>query len=516
MASLARTALVLAVATSLSSCIQFHSVEVRSIAPREAPSSVSSPVRAHLTDGSTVVYPRGFSIEGDTVRGNGFRYAAGSSVSVPSSLVVLDSVVGMETYQTNVREAPTILASTVATTAAVVGTVVLLKAIFGSCPTFYSDSAGVPVLEAEGFSYSIAPLFEQRDVDRLRATPDSNGYVTLAVRNEALETHYINSLVLLEAQNSADEFVAPDEAGYPLALRGLSALGSARDRSGRDVRSVIAEADGTVFSTDPRTIAAAAANDLDDYIDITVPAGKGDSVAVLLRMRNSLLNTVLLYQQILGDPGVHSLDWVGHSLQQISGAIDMGRWYTKRMGMRVSVEEGGKYHEVSRIADTGPIAFHDVAVLVPVPHDARRDSVHIRLSFVADEWRIDRVQFANQYRRPTTRTIPAATVATADPAQSASALRDLSEPDEHYVVTSPGQSFTIGFDTGKDLDNIHRTFFIVSQGYYTEWVRGSWIKTASGKDFTPSDGAILGALHRWRSEQPTLEREFYSTRIPVK
>jgi hypothetical protein len=435
---------------------------------------------------------------------------------VSSSFVVLDSVVGMETYQDNLREAPTILASTAATAVGIAGTVVLLKAIFGSCPTFYSDSAGVPVLEAEGFSYSIAPLFEQRDVDRLRATPDSRGYVTLAVRNEALETHYINSLVLLAAQHDADEFVAPDESGYPLALRGLTALTSARDRAGRDVAPVFAAADGNVFSTDARTIAAATANDLDDYIDLTMPAGESDSVAVLLRMRNSLLNTVLLYQQILGDPGAHSLDWVGHSLQQISGALDMGRWYTDRMGMRVSVEENGKYREVSRIADTGPIAFHDVAVLVPVPPGARRDSVHVRLSFVADEWRIDRVQFANRYRRPATRTIPASTVVTSDPAQNASALRDLSEPDEHYVVTSPGQSFTIAFDAGRSPDNTHQTFFIVSQGYYTEWVRGSWIKAASGKGFTPGDGALVDALHRWRSEQPTLEHEFYSTRIPVK
>jgi hypothetical protein len=514
--SLTRVALALAVAVGSSSCIQFHGMEVRSILPREAPSSVTSPVKAHLTDGSTVVYPRGLRISGDTVYGGGSRYAAGSSVPVPSSFVVLDSVVGMETYQDNVREAPTILASTAATTVGIVATVALLKAIFGSCPTFYSDSAGVPVLEAEGFSYSIAPLFEQRDVDRLRATPDSRGYVTLAVRNEALETHYINSLVLLAVQHDSDEFVAPDESGNPLALRGLSAPASAHDRAGRDIAPVIAAADGKLFNTDPGTIAAATANDLDDYIDITLPAGESDSVAVLLRMRNSLLNTVLLYQQILGDPGARSLDWVGHSLQQISGAIDMGRWYAQRMGMRVSVEENGKYREVNHIADTGPIAFHDVAVLVPVPRTGRHDSVHVRLSFVADEWRIDRVQFANQYRRPPTRTIPGATVVTADASQSASALRDLSEPDEHYVVTSPGQSFTIVFDAGRNVDNVHQTFFIVSQGYYTEWVRGSWIRTASGKSFTPSDGALLDALRRWRSEQPTLEREFYSTRIPVK
>src|SRR5678809_654746 len=70
---------------------------------------------------------------------------------------------------------------------------------FGSCPTFYRDSAGTPVLEAEGFSYSIAPLFEARDVDRLRARPGSDGKLALEVRNEAFETHFLNHLELLEA-----------------------------------------------------------------------------------------------------------------------------------------------------------------------------------------------------------------------------------------------------------------------------------------------------------------------------
>jgi hypothetical protein len=514
--STSSTALALFLILSLSSCIVFQKVEVKPVNPRDAPMVVHSPVRVHLSDGSTIVFARGFTLKGDTVTGAGFRYAPGSSSGASADPIVLDSVVGMETFETGIRSAPTILASTVATTFAVAGSVALIKAIFGSCPTFYSDSSGVPVLEAEGFSYSIAPLFEQRDVHRLRAVPSEQGILSLEVRNEALETHYINDLELLEVPRAPDEYVTPDNEDRPLALRGLHPPAKAIDRAGRDVTQLLARADGVLFETDSTTLANARAGDLDDYIDLEIPnLERADTVVLVLRMRNSLLNTVLLYDQILGAPGARSLDWLGHDIQRIATAVDMGKWYSERMGMHVAVRDGATYRTVGRIGDSGPIAFHDVGFLVPVLRGKPGDNVHVRISFVADQWRIDQIQVAKSYRRPAFRTVPASEVVTRDPSQSDSALRDLREADEHYVVTSPGQSFVVRFDVGKG-DGRARTFLLASQGYYTEWVRGGWIKSASGQPFRTTDQSLVAALNSWRSERSTLERAFFSTRIATR
>jgi hypothetical protein len=152
---------------------------------------------------------------------------------------------------------------------------------------------------------------------------------------------------------------------------------------------------------------------------------------------------------------------------------------------------------------------------VPVPHANAGDNVHVRISFVADQWRIDQIQVATTYRRPSFRPVPVSAIVTHDPSQSESALRDLREADEHYVVTSPGQSFIVRFNVGKG-DGSPRTFLLASQGYYTEWVRGSWIKSASGQPFRATDQSLIAALNRWRSERSTLEKEFYSTRIATR
>jgi hypothetical protein len=495
-------------------CI-FTSVNVEEVRPSVEGTVVRSPLKAHMVDGSTVVFRNGAIVSSTQVRGDGSRFPLDGGSPIPANSVAIDSIVGMESYQTKIGTAQTVFTSAAVTVVAAAATAAALVAIFGSCPTFYSDSAGTAVLEAEGFSYSIAPLFEQRDVDRLRATVGADGQLHIEVRNEALETHYINHLEILEARHLRNELVVPDERGRPIALRELRAPAQARDRSGRDVALLLASADGSVFSTAAVTLARADSSDLEDYIDLVVPhPPSGDSIAIMFRLRNSLLNTVLLYDNMLADPGAASLDWLGSDVQKISTAVDLGRWYGKHMGMRISVLDENGYRDVARFSDKGPIAFHDIAVVIPVP---KGDSAHIRLSFVADDWRIDRIAIASSFRRPLTRTVALSGVVGSDGLPNPAALRSLQSPDDKYLVTNPGQQFSVRFTPGTISADSTRTFLLVSQGYYTEWVRGAWLKrSAKSKPFVPSASALASALAGWRTQQRTLEQQFYSSRIPTR
>ena len=477
--------------------------------------TIQSPAKAHLVDGSTIVYPNGVSLANNSLSGYGSRFALGSSVPTLVQLISIDSVVGMESFGREVNAGASVALSILGVAAGTVGTAAALVAVFGSCPTIYADSAGTELLQAESFSYSIAPLFEQRDVDRLRLTPTPDGRVVLHVKNEALETHFINQLELLEVRHGVHETAVPDGTGHPVVLGEGRLATSIRDRSGRDVSATVRAADNQVFATIDARLVSVTSADLDDFIDVSfVPPAKADSVAVILDMRNSLLNTVLLYDHILGAPGLKSLDFLGKDLDHISNAVTMGRWYTAHMGMRVSVLDGDKYRPVARIGDSGPIAFHRLAVMVPaiVGPDG---SVHARLSFVADDWRIDEISVADRWRRPAVRTVELSRFTSDDPAQNAKAASALREPDQDYLITSPGQSFRAEFDVGKDSGE-QRTWFAVSQGYYTEWVRGDWIKHASGKPFTPTNDALVDAIRGWRTKQAAMETHFYNERISAR
>jgi hypothetical protein len=516
-ASWTRSFLLCVVALSASACVWiFRGVRVTPVDASSGYASIASPVKVHLTDGSTVRYPYGLAIIRDTLHGTGIEYDITGTDSTQVGLVPLDSVAAMESFTTVPDVGTSVAVSLLATGAGVAGTAALAVAIFGSCPTIYSsDSAGTPVLEGEAFSYSIVPLFERRDVFRLGAQPDARGVLNLEVRNEALETHYINHLQLLEVTHGVDEVVMPDGANHALALSGVVHPAAVVDRRGRDLRDILARDDSLVFQSDSATIARATVHDMDDYIDVALPTPHGvDSVALVFDLRNSLLNTVLLYDVVLGPQGAHAIDWMAKDMSHISQAVTLGRWYGSRMGMHIAVWRDGQYEPVAYVPDAGPIAWRRVAAVVPVPP---LDTLRLRLTFVADQWRSGSLAIATRVRRPEPRVIALSSVHTAGGAADSSALHNLHDSDQRYLATTAGQRFTARFETGQPSADSSRTFLLASQGYYLEWVRAGWIRAAHPEHpFLPSDSSLFAGLERWRTIHTDFERRFEQTRIPAR
>jgi hypothetical protein len=484
--------------------------------------TVKARARVHLIDGSTVIFERGFVVRESRLEGKGHRYGLVLGPPSPVDAVLLDSVVAVESYVRSLDASTTVAGSTMAAGGAIaiaVAAVALLvpASAFGSCPTFYSDSAGRAVLEAEGFSYSVAAILEGRDVDRLRARPDSDGVLRLEVRNEALETHFINHLGLLEVRHAANELAVPAPDGKPIVLRGLTAPRTARGRTGQDVFPILAEADGVVFRTDTSVLKRVTEADVTDYIDLEVAVPPGaDSVALFLRLRNSLLNTVLFYELMIADRGAYAVDWMTEGLGSLSLAVQMSRFSRTELGLRVSVPDpgAGEWRQVSRVSETGPIAWKDLVVLVPVSH-AEGGLQRVRLSFLADDWRIDRVASTGAWRRAEARAVPLTRVIGSDGLADTSAWASLGAPDRRYVETTAGQHFRAEFDPGPYEGP--RTFFLAAQGYYQEWVRRDWLaRRPVSPSFTPSRAILIEAIRRWRATQDSTERLFYASRIPVR
>jgi len=475
------------------------------------PITVSSPVKAHLTDGSTVVFAEGVTVAEGKVTGDGRKYDVTLDTSVRVSSIALDDVAAMESYQTPVKAGQTAAINVAGAPFAVLGIVGLAKALFGSCPTTYSLSDDVPVLEAESFSYSIAPAFEARDVDRLNVPLGDQETVELIVRNEALETHYINHLELLEVVHDPGLTIVPDPKGRPLEVGSLSAPVMAMDRSHRCISGVLDLPDGASWSSDAAQLRRASLDDFEDYIDLTFDAPRSsDRVALVFRLRNTLLNTVLLYDVMLKDQGFRALDWLGHDLDRFLDKARLGLWYRDRMGMRVSVWESGRYREVARVGDQGPIAWKDVAVTLPVPDTGK---MRVRLSFVVDNWHIDQVAISPEVRRADVRPVPLARVEASETGALEEARENLSMPDQSYVVTRPGEALHVTFDVGAVPEGRMRTFLMAAQGYYIEWMRHDWLSETAAKPFEPSDESLMRAIRLWEAKRDTFQKQFESTRI---
>ena len=501
----------LALMPVITSCI-VHRVDVVPVdVSAETPIEISSPVKAHLYDGSTVVFPEGINVHDGKVRGQGEKFNVALENNRFVDEIALDQIAAMESFQTPVNAAATTAASTVGTAGWIALGSLAAFALFGSCPTVYRADSGDPILEAELFSYSIAPSFQARDIDKLGLKHIQDGHFELDFRNEMLETHYIDQLEVLEVTHAAHEVAYPDSTGHPIVVGTTVAPVSAIDQDGRNILPEVASADGRVWSATSNRLANVGLNDFHDSLDFefSLPKDSGE-IALVLQMRNSMLNTVLLYDVMLKEQSFAALDWMGHDLSHLGNRAELGLWYRENMGMTVSVWHDGKFRKVGRIGDQGPIAWSERAFVLDAP---RGDSLKVRLSFVADNWRIDQVGLAIDTQRGEVRTIPVATAKSLE-APRPDIPEYLAHPDKTYLITRPGDSVQLGFDVGESKQS--RTFFLVSEGYYMEWMRAEWLAEEHRRKFEPTSDALTQSLELYARKRDTYRQQFESIKVPVR
>jgi hypothetical protein len=457
--------------------------------------------------------PGGFSIRSDSLAGTGTAYDLALAARPFEGRIPLDSVLAVESYREATDVFFTLLTTALATAGGAAIAAVAAVAIFGSCPTFYAAGTDGLVLQSEGFSYSIAPLLEGKDFDRIDVSAGPDGTATLELRNEALETHYLNEIKLLAVRHG------PGQAAYPGVLEEILVVdnerpaASARDLSGGDHTAQVSGADGAWFETSSARLSKVDSTDLTDRLYLAWPAPSTDRAALVLRMRNSLLSTVLFYDAMLAKQGARSVDWLASDVNQIGPALELRDFFRRHMGVRVAVRSGTEWLDAGRLPDVGPIAWEEVAIEVPV-HEA--DSVRMRLEFVADGWRFDRIALGSLIDRPEPDDIPLRQIASADFGPDDGARDRLSAADDSYLVTGPGMRFDLTFDAPKVSDGT-TSYILVTQGYYTEWVRGSWIReNPVPGELVLSDGTLSDVIRDWAGRRREFERQFFETRIPVR
>lgn len=506
----------LVLAALVSSCVAYQ-VRVDMLAPTAAAgTNVESPLKVFLTDGRVAVFPDGARITTDSVFGAGTRYSLDLATSDSIAALALDDVIGLEAIRADVDVLGTLMIDAMLVTA---GALTIYCAspgakCFGSCPTIYSYDESGEILEAEAFSYSIAPLFEGRDVDRIGVGADASGVVKLELRNEAFETHYINHLELLEVRHGTDQAAYPNEDGRLLVVGEIAEATGAIDRDGSDRLDELSARDGRAFHSSDDRIRAVTDEDYRDHIDLVFPQPDSRSAALVLRLRNSLLNTILFYDLMLASQGAEALDWLGAGMANIGDAAELGQWFQETMGLRISVLGPEGWEPVAHLSDTGPLAWDEVAVRVPVP---KGDELRLRLSFLADEWRIDFAGLAGEVESAEPFVVPFARVAPLGGAHDPELAADMALPDEDYLVTGPSAAFTLESEPAGVHPDDERTFFLSSQGYYTEWIRPEWIRSSNGfEEFRPSGGTIVRLMERWLEEKDAFQESFFETRIPVR
>ncbi len=253
-------------------------------------------LKAHLRNGKVcvlsqwVVSPDGRMVAGSgTVLGINREILSEGHFTVP-----IDSVAIFETNV--VRLSGEVGALSVVTGASVIMSIFCAanpKACFGSCPTFYVSDGETDRLQAEGFSASIAPSLEARDIDALyRARPAAPAF-KIHMRNEALETHVVRYVDVLAAPRQPGERVfASIDGSFRQASRVLEPVHcTGPDGESRDL---VRECDGI----ERVSLADSIQLDAKETIELTFDQVPDSTVGLVIGCRQSLLSTYLFYQSL--------------------------------------------------------------------------------------------------------------------------------------------------------------------------------------------------------------------------
>jgi len=374
----------------LGSCQSLYRVKRTFTPPEEieALDTTSEYLKAHMLDGRVYIFSEWDTKYLDTT-GERVVVGKGTLLDINRDLqaretftVLIDSVAIFETNQ--LEPAPIIAPLTIVTIASVALSVYCLipKACFGSCPTFYLSGREGKTPQAEGFSASVAPVLEDRDIDALGLAKAGSKEIEIRMTNEALETHVVRYVNLLAAPGEDGSRVFATADGMFWRAKDIIEPSRCEGPEG-DCREALLALDGVErYSTTDSTDLA-----VRETIDLQFEDVPDGNLGLVIASRQSLLTTYLFYQGLaymgrsIGSRFAN-LEREGHHTEHPLGSIGEALG-----GIEVLLRnEKGEWETIGEDQETGPIAT-DVR-LIPLPHIDRGPTT-IRLRLTRGHWRLD-------------------------------------------------------------------------------------------------------------------------------
>jgi hypothetical protein len=337
------------------------------------------------------------------------------------------------------------------------------KACFGSCPTFYALKNNQWKLVSEGFSSSISPVFEKRDVDILHGIDETADILSIKLTNEAMETHVIRYVDLLALPVSGNEGVYATKDCRFYRTSGASEPLSCIAEEG-DCTEKIRKMDGVerYCGTDSTDLSRK------EEIFLEFSNRKKSGIGLLIGSKQTLLTTFLFYQAMAlsGNHYGQLVSEIGTGNKYLRNRFD--KIWEKLGGIEVFIRnEKGGWEKVDEIDEMGPIASDIHLVNLPATN---HKNLTVKIRMTKGLWRIDYLALAEIAGEDTPLRIKPEMVLKDDSIDNQALSRLLM--DNNPLITYPGDKYELKYKVPYDCKY---QFFIDTKGYYLEWMREEWL-----------------------------------------
>ena len=380
------------------------------------------------------------------------------------------------------------------------------KACFGSCPTFYVHDGQSERLQAEGFSSSVARVLEERDVDALYFARSKDGRLEIRMTNEALETHAVRRLRLLSVPRTDGARVFAGADGRYYTGYGVSEPNGCRAPEGDCRESVRAMDDSERASVTDSTDLTTRENVYLEFPQLNGPVG------LVLSARNTFVTTHVIYQSM-----AYMGSQAGEILAQLERGDPMLENGAKNLlaalgGIEIAVlQPDGSWQEIGEYSENGPIAADVQLFSFDSAH--HKGPITVRLRMAQGNWRIGYAALVSPLA-PVEPLVLQPTKVLTDRDRGTEAFDALVDPDR-YLFTYPGDEYRLVFEL-PDADASYE-FFLESQGYYYEWMRGEWLAEEDpamlALILTNPHAALRRLAPAFKKVEPSMERLFWSSKF---
>jgi hypothetical protein len=484
-----------------------------------------APTKAYLKDASVILFPAGFNFSDSFVSGSGQRFwLSGKQSKMITQKMQIDSIIAMTYYEKEISATRGLASFSLgifglAQTGLALYCLSCPKCCFGSCPTVYTFDGKQFQLETELFSYSISKLLEEEDLDLLTQKIPDSGLYKVRITNEALETHHLNKLSLLTINHPIGTAVYPSASNGFIVINDLSQPDEVINSSKKIVSDLVTSADSLSYRSDLDMITKLKNGLNYDWLQVKMNTQqKSDSVTMVIRYRNTLLSTILFYDVVLASQGISAVEWTRKMNEDSIYASQFNFVYNNFSGISVFNLTNNKWEKINSINDAGPIVWKYIATKIPVDSEG---NINIKLQFFPDNFLIDYIAFDVENNSPNAflvNELYPTTIFQNSKNITNEIIPLIENDDDLYLITNPGESYLYLYDI-PITENIEQTIFIKSKGYYTEWIRGSWVRNNNSEyifDLYDIKGTIRYLTESWMQNKDLIEKEFFKTRIPLK
>jgi hypothetical protein len=257
-----------------------------------------------------------------------------------------------------------------------------------------------------------------------------------------------------------------------------------------------------------------------DWLDLrlNVPE-KAANVKLVLRLRNTLMNTILFYEVVLASQGIGALEWTERINTDQSYAAQFYAACLSYAGIAVKIYRNGRWVQQAWIGDAGPITWKNTAVEIPTDTNQEKELL-LRLQFFPDNFMFDYIAFdvgaSSEEILLVEEVLPIEIYDNAGKVRN-EILQLIQNDDDRFLVTNPGDSYHFFYNIASGA-KMETTVFLQSKGYYSEWIRGEWLTTPPSEyrfNLAEIDKTIFRLRQSWLENRTLMEREFFKTRIPL-